>query len=197
MRPLENTTQYDIMMRCNNGGSKVFRTLDLVADGTRELRGKGTRAWKAVEVIDGKECGRPVVLKDAWVDIARPQEGETTARVCEIARPAGPDSELQGSFLTVDCHGDVYLDDERSVIDCTRRFCLKDGATVCVETPQHRSTPLDDTQVALSRCLVHYRIVFQEICSPISEETSAAMIFRALTDIARSELFLCCMLFLC
>ena len=174
-------------MHCNNGGCQVYRTVELLADGTKELRSKGTRVWKAVEVVNGEECGQAVVLKDAWVDTTRPREGETAEKVQSAKRPDDLPSTVQSSFVSVACHGDVFLDDERTLLDCTSCFSWKDDTIVCEKTPHHRTSRIDDSQETLSRRLVHYRIVFNEIGSRISEETSAATIFRALTNVARSK----------
>ena len=174
-------------MCCIDGGARVYRTIELLSGGSRELRSKGTRVWKAVELVDGKEFGNPVVLKDVWVDIARPQEGETTQKVRDTRCFDDQEGGNQGSFLTVVCHGDVFLDEKRAVLDCTRFFASKNG-TLCARTPQHRTRSLPSkSKTPLSHCLVHYRVVFREVCSPLADEDSLPRIFGALTDITHGK----------
>ena len=183
MDTVGDKAHYDITVQDAEGNTRTYRTLEMLFD-AESAQGKGTRVWKAISVENGKERGDPVVLKDCWIDRGRVPEG-VIAQEIRVASypPAGVDT--HGSFLSVECHGEVYLDAEQTILDCTRPFTIKDVTssrdTVSGSTggnSPRRSSPLGMT---------HYRIVFKELCSPISEETSPIAIFQALADATRSK----------
>ncbi|KAF7795938.1 hypothetical protein EIP86_007105 [Pleurotus ostreatoroseus] len=195
--PFEDTGRYDIVVRSDNGECKTYRTLELLA--SREphaLFGRGTRVWRAVRIQDGQEIGEPVALKDAWVDYYLAQEGAIFEQVRLADRPPEHHS-AEDFLLTVDCHGDVVLK-EGPPITLDHTVCFgESGAPLCMPASSREelvemfgsmsstSDPSLQTERKLptSRCLVHYRIAFQEICTSLSDETSIPAIFKALARI--------------
>ena len=62
----DGLARYDITVRSESGHEKIYRTLDILADTTKQrLIGRGTRVWTAVRVLGSKEVGEPVALKDS------------------------------------------------------------------------------------------------------------------------------------
>lgn len=181
-------SSYDISMHLDDG-TRVYRALELLSDAEESLGGKGTRVWKAVLVEDGVEHGDHVVLKDCWVDNPRLSEGTITRTVRDATCPQDENNDDgRNPFLTVQCHGDVFLEHERATLDCTRSFVtkgdlLQDAGSRTGQTSSDRR----NTQSRSPKCRVHYRIVFKELCVPISEETSPAVVFKALADVANGK----------
>ncbi|KAJ3552165.1 hypothetical protein NM688_g4296 [Phlebia brevispora] len=178
---LKDGKQYDITVLSNDGHSRTYRTLELLADGSAELCGKGTRVWKASRVEGGHVIGKPVVLKDSWPDIELCPEGMIYQEVQSTGERQCTSDSL---FATVEWHGDVHLDHSGSdAIDCTPSFSAT-GARV--DVPLSSRHDYQSTHIAsrLARRLVHYRIVFSEVCSPLSQETSLVSIFRVLSRIS-------------
>ena len=84
MTLLGDGRNFDITVHCQDGQSRVYRTLCLISDsGARELHGRGTRVWKAVLLEGGEECGAPVALKDVWVQAKGEPEGVILHAVCD------------------------------------------------------------------------------------------------------------------
>lgn len=136
-----------------------------------------------MEVEHGEETGRTMVLNDSWVEPGRQPEGSIYEQFSRAADTDKRDCTTPSPFLTVECHGDVYLDGHtREVLDCTRH-----AGSFADQTYRLRSeltvpdgTPVVDGPPGPSR-LVHYRIVFQEVGKSLDRETSLFKIFRALS----------------
>ena len=203
MVPIGNGDQYDITLHAEDGKNRVYRTQEVLSEPT-SARGKGTWVWKAVSLEEGVELGEPVVLKDCWMERGRPSEGDIMERICATLRPPLGHDQPSLSLLTIECHGDVFLDDSRDVLDCTRslgdmafapylllpvsgRSHSADGSTTTTE-----STTTDEDDVSHRHWKTpiprsHYRIVFKELCTPLSDETSPVTIFSALANATDSE----------
>jgi hypothetical protein len=82
--------------------TKVYKTTDIIADMSSNLRGRATRVYEAYDV---KNPHSRVVIKDSWVDVNRPKEGDT---LNEILDDASDDEKAM--FLTVLVHGVVAID---------------------------------------------------------------------------------------
>ena len=184
MRPLDDGRNFDITVHLKDGESRVYRTLGLLSKlGTRKMLGRGTRVWKAVLLKSGKEYGLPVAIKDAWVEAELGLEGAKFADVLhaeQIEASAELRERLNQAFLTVESHGIVFSDDERKAIDNTLLVCDPEGST--------------EEQVSSSRSskpLVHYRIIFKEICRSLYNEDSLPAFFGALDRITQSKSFVC------
>lgn len=76
---------YCITVRNADGSRHTYRTCRLISDDGAQagMRGRGTRVWEAVRVVDGVEVGEPVVIKDAWVDAELQREGDTMKELRE------------------------------------------------------------------------------------------------------------------
>lgn len=197
IRPLKNTQRYDIVLRANNGDVRTYRTLKTLASRPPEiLFGRATRVWTALRVEDGKEVGEPVVLKDAWVDLDRAQEGSILEKVRAAVRLAEDAQPSEDFFPTVDCHGDVIFNEGTSnTLDHTR--CFEESGARIGPSASSREQLLQslavsatssngqssDTESRAAKCLVHYRIVFQEVCTTLCDETSLPTIFGALARV--------------
>lgn len=176
--------QYDITVHPINGTTKTYRTLKLLShSGAEDLRSKGTRVWRAILFEDGKEYGDPVILKDVWADSHRRYEGEILEDIRSASLPADLQRLIEFSFLTVVCHGDVFLDPQRTILDCTRSIATEDPPASFTSRSQLLNSQV--TECTTNR-KVHYRIVFKEDCQPIHEECSVSRIFRALGQTACS-----------
>ena len=106
--------------------TKVYKTIDIIADMSSNLRGRATRVYEAYEV------GSPdsiVVIKDSWVDINRVKEGDTLQ---ELLKDASDDEKAM--FLTVLIHGVVEIDGEE---DLTRDLLMK-GYLVSTDPPKSK-----------------------------------------------------------
>ncbi|KAJ3541551.1 hypothetical protein NM688_g6067 [Phlebia brevispora] len=182
MRLLDDGRRYDITVHSTIGPPRIYRTIDLLYISDHyTIHGKGTRVWKVIEVKDGHEVGVPVVLKDSWVDPDRRAEGTIIEDV--RSRSSSSDGTLDPPCPTVECHGDVYLDNEgRKILDCTRRSG-EDGlfTSVAVGSRGQIGCTAGESEAAAAGHLVHYRIVFREICRPLEDETSLSTVFRALS----------------
>ena len=82
--------------------TKVYKTIDIIADMSSNLRGRATRVYEAYDI---ENPGSKVVIKDSWVDVNRPKEGDTLSEILEDAS----DDEKE-MFLTVLIHGVVAID---------------------------------------------------------------------------------------
>ena len=102
--------------------TKVYRTIDIIADMSSNLRGRATRVYEAYEV---EHPGSIVVIKDSWVDIDSDKEGDTLK---ELLKDASDDE--KSMFLTVLIHGVVEIDGKE---DLTRD--LLDGYLVSTDPP--------------------------------------------------------------
>lgn len=179
--------RYEITVHCDEGRSKVYRTRELLSEiGAIDMIGKGTRVWSTVELKDGEECGEEVVLKDGWVDCERTPKGIITEEVHNADRGLHQGASDHGPFPTVICHGDVFVDKDRTQIDCTRFRVGEDGlVTSFLSLPDLPGR--DEARKRPSGHKVHYRIVFKDVCAPMSDETSVTVIFRALSNITHGR----------
>ena len=174
----EGRTQYDITVCSGTSEWRVFRTVDVLFDaGSHCVVGRGTRVWKVREVdsATGDMVGEPLVLKDAWVDKHREREGNINARIRESASTlsAADRAQLDKILLTVLCHGDVVVAGapDRTI------------ATLDARSP----TAEHGTAAPSDRDQAHYRIVFREVCIPLSEELALSTVFGALADVCEGE----------
>ena len=81
--------------------TKDYKTTDIIADMSSNLRGRATRVYEAYDV---KNPCSGVVIKDSWVDVNRPLEADT---LNEILDDASDDE--KALFLTVLVHGVVTI----------------------------------------------------------------------------------------
>lgn len=161
----DGATQYDIIVRPEDGTEQVYRTLSLLDDAGKYVqKGRGTRVWKAVLLKDGEESGAPVALKDGWVDEHRPREGDINAQVFASATSDEDRATLRGSVLKTIAHGDVFVAGSR------------DSTASIIAAPAKKlatSSPVQQT---------HYRLVYEEVGTPLDQVTSLRTVFSALID---------------
>lgn len=192
MKRLGSSQQYDVTVQSDTDAPRTYRTLELLAGGDPDLlRGPETRVWKVAEIEDGKETDRIMVLKDSWVAPEQQPEGSIYEQFYRAADIVKRDPTKPSPFLTVECHGDVYLDGHtREVLDCTRHPGPLADQTVKSrnELTVPGATPIVDGTPGASR-LVHYRIVFQEVGKSLETETSLPNIFRALSQAVLGTLY--------
>ena len=179
----DGTLQYDIVVRSADGEKQVYRTQELLSISRIDYPvGKGTRVWKAVKLENGAERGEPVALKDSWVDEHRTREGYTIASINKSAVEDELTEAIKTALLTVETHGDVVVE---GLLDRTRPFPTEDAST---NSPAEASTSSSScASPHHTESLVHYRIVFKEVCEPLAEESSISRIFRALVDICKGK----------
>ncbi|PSR97286.1 hypothetical protein PHLCEN_2v4349 [Hermanssonia centrifuga] len=179
----KQSTKYEITVRSENGEENTFRTWHSLSDSsTEQLLGRGTRVWKAIRTQDGKDCGEPVALKDAWVDHDREREGDVFTRLRQSGISAAHTVVLDKCFLTVQCHGDVFISGNR---DCTVAWL----PSISQATPAANGAPVAGPSSAISadvphRQQAHYRVVFEEVGKPLANETSLCTVFKILAGAA-------------
>ena len=180
--------QYDIDVHGSSDGKKrSYRTRRLISgSGAQTMRSRGTRVWEVVPLIDGVESGVPVILKDAWVDAELQREGFTLEEL-----KAGCSADYQDAFLTIVTHGDVCLgiaETGEGIHDLTKAALLPRGIYASADVG-----PVVDATVRRTswnfRRKIHYRIVFQEVCTALVEQTSILKILRILISALYGECY--------
>ena len=82
--------------------TKIYRTIDIIADMSSNLRGRATRVYEAYDV---ENPNSKVVIKDSWVDVNRPKEADTLSKILDDAS-----DDEKAMFLIVLIHGVVTID---------------------------------------------------------------------------------------
>ncbi|KAF7794453.1 hypothetical protein EIP86_005587 [Pleurotus ostreatoroseus] len=183
-----DSQRYDIAVHSPDGTTRTFRTVELLAGGNSgAMHCSGTRVWKVIEMEDEVETRRTMALKDSWVGPQQEPEGAIYERFYLDKMAVKQESTTPSPFLTVVCHGDVYMDHPtREALDCTRKFRQPSSMH---STFKSRSEIIEEAvqgagdQSAPKR-LVHYRIVFNEVGKSLDRETSLSKIFQALSRVA-------------
>ena len=169
--------QYEILVQSANGATQTFRTYGVLHDGGGdEPVGRGTRVWKVRRVEHGEAFGELVALKDAWVDNHREREGCIDSRIRQsaLSLPDADRDRLEKCLLTVVTHGDVLVN---GAADHTRLITIA-GSAVPVGHANKRGGPRSAPTLQ-----THYRIVYQEIGTPLRDEPSLAVIYKALAEV--------------
>ncbi|KAK7042396.1 hypothetical protein R3P38DRAFT_2890283 [Favolaschia claudopus] len=151
-------------------GDSVYITTRLLSDhGKGSICGRATRVWEAYREDDPKRTS--VALKDVWVAVDAVQEGHQLLELHEKLRGLklhpGLPHPPERYFLTLVEHNFVQTSD--GVDDDT--LLMTRGAT-----PQGLSF----------RCLKHYRIVFEEVGTPIHRLETLSEVMRSLADAIRA-----------
>ena len=171
----DGTSQYEITVRDEAGDERLYRTIKVLsASGGRYLIGRGTRVWKAVEIVDGVEVGDPVALKDCWVDSHREREGTITARIRASPMNDEDKEQLHKVLITVLTHGDVFVDDACDRTRVNPRSRKDDDLQARNREGAAHSKP--------DRYQIHYRIVYLEVGVPLSEFTLLSDVYKTLGD---------------
>ncbi len=206
--------QYDITVRSEDGKDRVYRTLKMLSNvGAEAVQGRGTRVWLVVRNTNGQLGTEQVVLKDSWIDHDRMREGRILCEIIGAAHTKELGPFVRNMFLSVECHGDVYVrgrpDHTREVImrghrvpAIAPRYSLQRASTLLIKgalsllvktgmvgnaglTIRHAARKVEPLDFDDK---VHYRIVFKEQCKQIREETSVQKIFFYLGQIVCGKL---------
>ncbi|KAJ3521814.1 hypothetical protein NM688_g8969 [Phlebia brevispora] len=176
----EDGRHYDIKL-CSSDHARTYRTLKLLSPLEFYLLSKATRVWKAVRVEEGKEVGPPVVLKDMWRYPHLESEGMILKNLLDdLYKDSG---QANSFFVAIEEYGDVYLDEECTILDCTSVFNPADSI---------RPPPLTCRADLLARgprgrlARVHHRSMIKEVCKPLDTETSLAKVFQHLSQITQT-----------
>ena len=110
-----------------------------------------------------------MVLKESWVDSGLSREGINISRIKEMATGDEISEYVGKALLTVLTHGDVAVE---GVTDFTRELFFLDDAPSKLSSRPKR--------------LVHYRIVFKEVCRALKQERHLSSIFKVLWDMSKS-----------
>ena len=93
--------------------TKVYETVDIIADTSYNLCGRATRVYEAYDI---ENPGTAVVIKDSWVDASHPKEADMLSELLDDAS----DNE-KAMFMTVLLHGVVTIDGKE---DLTRDLLM-------------------------------------------------------------------------
>ncbi|GJE97379.1 hypothetical protein PsYK624_135960 [Phanerochaete sordida] len=170
-------------------GEKTYRTQRLLSTAG------GTRWWE-VRALDGlgNEVGGALTLKDAWVEIGQPTEGEILRDATGTMK-----EEEKACFMRVAAESRVYVD---GALDQTPVVVRCGGKVVDVRRPPAAGggparaaggegkikmlfalPGLEDRMAdIISSTKVHHRIVFDEVGKSIAELDSLQQVFECLGD---------------
>lgn len=185
----------------------TYRTTELInQENASDLRGRATRVWAVVKVVDGVEIWTQTgVLKDSWIDSDRVREGAVLDEIKGSDLSDEDRSLFQNSFLTVLAHGDVMID---GVPEDTRRMtgnvATPDNIRFNIKVPQAEqqeikstATSSQDTKASSTSVIfkpevtlphvysdkTRYRVVFLQRCDPLGEITSMSAAFKHLSNV--------------
>ena len=184
---------------------RLFETRDLLSDvGAEAFQGRGTRVWRVREVVNGNTVGPDMVLKDCFINADHKREGDTLQ---EIIDSLAEDDKRRLHFLTVEVHGDVYVDNHLDNTDAIHHGKHCPSGSPCIDTgvianelqPLARGhcvtplTPNSGTGIPFIHPVVapfvssrshqnrqHYRIVFKEVGTAVSELGNRQDMFLAI-----------------
>ncbi|KAJ3552022.1 hypothetical protein NM688_g4376 [Phlebia brevispora] len=176
----EDGRHYDIKIR-SKGLTQTCRTLKLLSSSRILLIGKGTRVWKAVRVDDRKEVGVPLVLKDTWTSPYLDSEGTVLKKL--LSDLEQNHSQARSFFTSIEGYGDVYLNDECTILDYINTFKLADTTRALPVTC--RADPMDKESAGQPR-YIHHRIIYKDLCRSLHSETSVVQFFQHLGQITRA-----------
>jgi hypothetical protein len=207
---------YDIEVRDHRGMVMTFRTKDEISTyGADAIRGRGTRVWSAYDVTNDPDGKRLFALKDTWVNADRIQEGDTLRDLRNRLTEKNHVDALKHFLTEVTC-GDVHIgnapDNTGAHIQSGKPFTVEsiiesrvasDGTGRVTDITCGRSgskRPASDGNVELSSAegtgkileehRVHYRIVFEEIGTPVDKLRTFCDIFLAIRDAVVGACFL-------
>src|ERR1700722_14511554 len=184
----------------------VYRTFKVVSDvGAIGLRGRGTRVFLAHPLDENGEVdGDPVVLKDVWVDVTRPREGQIREALLEAADEQDREV-LKTHTMTIQDSGDVFINGEPdNTHTMLRKLSIPNRATFCLQPAVHlpRNSYLGEGEnsqrdYAFQRAphsphrtypdKVHHRVVFREIGTPIDMLRNLKDVRAVMVDIVRGQ----------
>ena len=125
--------------------TKAYRTVDIIADMSSNLRGRATRVYEAYDVDDVDDHGNPVsmvVIKDSWVDVSRTKEGDTLSGILD-----GASDDEKAMFLTVLIHGVVEIDGRED----TTQDLLMNGYLINTDSPESDNTTGNSGDIVIDK----------------------------------------------
>jgi hypothetical protein len=214
--PVTRKVQYDITVHPEGAQPIAYRTKTVLSDiGAEALRGRGTRVWKAVKLlqeaggVDVIEDVHPVVIKDSWVDNDRKREGQILEEIRASAESESVEREfLDQHLLTVLSYGDVLIKGQADTTDIHRcgkavppghgklKLNLKDNRPSRPKMPAVNVTPApnpstcdnhDEKDFIEYAAKTHHRTVFAEVGVPIYQVESLADVFLALRNLVPGQ----------
>lgn len=213
--PITQRTHFDITVQPRDGPPVIYRTKGILSSIDAEaVRGRGTRVWKAARLINGKESGPLVAIKDSWVDSDRDREGDILSKIRASATPGSQEADMfKNHLLTVECFGDVMIDGEPDSTDALHRRGAAISATygrLELNLKSHRQSlkseqipavnaiplPISDANTDAGAAAVdylaktHHRIVFKEVGTPIHAVDSLPVVFEALRNLVFGESYI-------
>jgi hypothetical protein len=211
--PVTHKVQYDITVHPDGAQPITYRTKQVLSDiGAEALRGRGTRVWKAVKLLQDigdmevTEDVHPVVIKDSWVDNDRKREGQILEEIRASAENGSVERDfLDQHLLTVLSYGDVLVEGQADTTDALHRrgkavplgygklkLNLKANLPSRSKMPVVNVTPVPDPPTCDTQderkfieyaAKTHHRTVFAEVGVPIYQVESLADVFLALRNL--------------
>ncbi|KAI5994284.1 hypothetical protein F5J12DRAFT_962663 [Pisolithus orientalis] len=205
---VEGKTQYIITVHSENGGTIEYQTTNVIFDfGADGVTGRGTRVFEVYPTPrDGKLDAEPVVLKDSWRECDRDREDKILQKIFGDLRELKgieAENEARKYFLTVVEAGDVIVngtvDGTASLLhasdlpaDCPSYALPVDGKRKAKPTRSSEGLPPSFSCVSGAtnhskiHHRIHFRLVFQEICTPIYKLQRLDTVFQTLQDIRKA-----------
>lgn len=187
--------QFDITVRSSSGENRRFRTQALLAEDTETILGKGSRVWQVLALNGHNEPTGPLLtLKDSWIDYDRPREGDVFHTVRNVDPSTSHHMMVDTFFAHVISHGDVRIEQE-GCFDNTELLMLnnmpvpEDSLRYEILPPLENDTAASigfrrpfQSQAITRFPQVHYRIVYEDSCKPLSALTDLRQILMALSQ---------------
>lgn len=154
---IELTTQ----LPDNSQRIEIYKTVRVIYESANKFRGRASRVYEAI-VDDSKDpsISHRVVLKDSWINVDRPKEGDTHAKIMEGAEP-----EEQELFTTLFQHGVVQIN---GMDDSTQDLILN-GQTFF--DSYQKEKPKRDKEI---HPFFKHRLLWAKEIDKLSEDSSSA-----------------------
>ncbi|GJE97385.1 hypothetical protein PsYK624_136020 [Phanerochaete sordida] len=204
------TFYYDITVHPEGKATEVYRTKQVLANiGAEAPLGRGTRVWRAVKLVDGRESDIVVAIKDSWIDSDRKREGDIDQMIKASAPAGSVHAKLFKKYmLRIECYGDVIVNNVKDETDALHRrgvpIPAEDGRlTLSIHSPRvkllsvrpvvnavpnlsNQRTLEEQEQEQPILCYsakTHHRTVFRDVGKPLHNEKSLQIAFRALRNL--------------
>lgn len=214
--PNERQPQYSIEVRRKTGKTIIYNTIRLISDSHADaIRGRGTRVWEVVRADMPLNSAPRAVLKDVWIDSGRQREGDILARLRADAENGSETHRkiLKEFFLTVQAHGDVFIGDtpDTTIKEKVRALLRSKGTRFVLDvldydkiqqqmesesvppavTGTHHSAQDFRNKLRVQYVTYsqksRYRIVFDEVCTPLYKLPVLKDVLRTLGGLCVGE----------
>lgn len=197
--------QYNIGVHSESGDVIArFHTDEMLSDIDAEPTvGQSTRIWAARKLTDsGKVYGLPCTLRDYWIEPDRPHETNVYEDI--RTQPTVPEERtfLSDVLVRVICQGDVFVDGQPDSTALMQRGALDPSRTrrynIARPTGHEEPVPGQYFTVGEARALhrrptvyrgplIHRRVVYEGLLTPLSTVTNLAQYFHALLNTLDGE----------